>query len=147
MKAVVNTKIILPHGLVWDGVVLFENGRITGFGEKDSVAVPGGAELIDAHGGYTGPGFVDIHNHGGGGHWFYDDPVRAAEHFLLHGETTVLPTLYTNLSLEEYLSSFSKIRAAMANGAGRIIAGVNMEGPYLNPKYGSDAKTTDGRAP
>jgi len=34
--------------------------------------------IFDAGGLFTGPGFVDIHTHGSGGHWFYEEPEQAA---------------------------------------------------------------------
>ena len=45
------------------GTVLIENGRIAAVGE--SVAVPDGAQLIDAAGGWVLPGFIDAHAHVG----------------------------------------------------------------------------------
>jgi N-acetylglucosamine-6-phosphate deacetylase len=139
MKAFVNARIVLKNSLVPDGVVLAEDGRIKDFGPGDIVPVPRGADVIDVGGKYLAPGLVDIHTHGGGGHWFYENPTAAAGHFLRHGETTILPALYTNLTLEQYLSAFEKIGAAMKTGDGRAIRGIYMEGPYLNPSYGSDA--------
>lgn len=138
MKAIVNTKLVLIDRLVLDGVVLFDGERIVDFGDNRNVQIPKGTKIIDAGGDYTAPGFVDIHCHGGGGHWFHRDPEAAARHFLCHGETTVLPTLYINLTLDDYIRAFNTIAAAMKKGAGRIIYGVYMEGPYLNPKYGCD---------
>ena len=85
MTAIVNTKLVLTDALVWNGVILFDNGIITGFGPAETTPVPEGCEVIDAGGLYTGPGFVDIHNHGGGGYWFHEEPEKAAAHFLSHG--------------------------------------------------------------
>ena len=137
MKAIVNTTLILSEGMLRDGVLLTDGGRIAGFGRAGETAIPEGCEKIDAGGLYTGPGFVDIHTHGGGGCWFHEEPEKAAAHFLSRGETFILPALYFNLTFEEYLSGIKKIRRAIknANGAGRAIGGINMEGPYLNPKY------------
>jgi N-acetylglucosamine-6-phosphate deacetylase len=140
MKAIVNTKLVLTNALVWNGVILFDNGIITGFGPAETTPVPEDCEVIDADGFYTGPGFVDIHNHGGGGYWFYEEPEKAAAHFLSHGETFILPALYFNLTKEQYLDAIAVIKNAIngKKGAARAIGGVNMEGPYLNPAYGAD---------
>jgi N-acetylglucosamine-6-phosphate deacetylase len=139
MKAIINAKLVLKQSLVPDGVILLDGDRIVDFGNKDDVTIPPDTEIFDAGGDYAAPGFVDIHTHGGGGHWFHEEPVEAAAHFLKHGETTILPTLYTNLSLDQYLDAFNRIDEAMHTGAGTAIGGIYMEGPYLNPKYGSDA--------
>jgi len=45
------------------GTILIENGRISAVGE--SVAVPDGAEVVDAAGGWVLPGFIDAHAHVG----------------------------------------------------------------------------------
>jgi N-acetylglucosamine-6-phosphate deacetylase len=138
MKAIVNTKLILIDSIIWNGVVLFDEKGIIEYGNAEKITIPEGTEIIDAGGNYTGPGFVDIHAHGGGGYWFHEYPEKAAYHFLKNGETTVLPALYFNLSLDEYLEGIAKVREAMQVGAGRIIGGIYMEGPYMNPKYGAD---------
>jgi N-acetylglucosamine-6-phosphate deacetylase len=140
MKAIVNTKLILIDSLAWDGVVLFDNGRIVDAGSADRISIPENCERIDAGALYTGPGFVDIHTHGGGGHWFHEEPEEAAAHFLSHGETFILPALYFSLTAAEYLAAIGVLRGAIQGkkGAARAIGGVNMEGPYLNPAYGAD---------
>ena len=69
---------------------------------------------------------------------FDAEPLQAAEHFVRNGETTILATLYYNLSKEGFLDSIKKVQAAMAaGGAGDAIAGIYMEGPYMNPKFGA----------
>ena len=45
------------------GTVLIEDGRISAVG--DSVAVPDGAEVVDAAGAWVLPGFIDAHAHVG----------------------------------------------------------------------------------
>lgn len=138
MKAIVNTKLVLEDGIVWDGALTFEGDRIIRCGWAADVEIPADAQIIDARGLYTTPGFVDVHNHGGNGSWFYQEPERAAEFFLAHGETTILPTLYFNLDRETMMAGAERIRRASQNGVGRVIAGLYMEGPYMNTKYGSD---------
>ena len=102
MIAITNTKIVLPDEIIWDGIILTDGGRITDFGESKDIKVPDGTEVIDAGGRYTGPGFVDIHCHGGGGHWFYENPEGAAEYYLKNGTTTILATLYNNLDKRRF---------------------------------------------
>ena len=103
MQAIINTKLILEDSYVWDGAVTFENGRIVQCGKRAEVDIPADAELIDAQGLYTAPGLVDIHNHGTAREHFYAAPRACADFFLSHGETTVLPTFYCNLTLQQML--------------------------------------------
>lgn len=138
MVCIHNAKVVLENGILWDGVVLLEGDRIAAVGERRNTEIPAGCEMIDAGGAYVGPGFVDIHVHGGNGYMFDTEPLQAAEHFLKNGETTILATLYYNLSKEGFLDSIKKVQSAMAaGGAGDAIAGIYMEGPYMNPKFGA----------
>lgn len=139
MQAIINTNVILEDGILFDGVVLCENGRIVAVGKKEDLSIPENAEILDAQGLYTAPGLVDIHNHGSEKHLFVDEPAACAEHFLRHGATTVLPTLYCTLTKEEMLSGAEKIHQAATSGAGKIIAGLYMEGPYMSGE-GSNQK-------
>lgn len=132
MKAITNTKLIMEDGLIFDGVVLFENDVILAADWAENVTIPEGCEIIDAGGKYTAPGLVDIHCHGAGEYTFAQNPTYCAEHFLRHGQTTVLPTFYVNMSLEEMLEGAKRIQEASKHGAGKIMDGLYMEGPYMN---------------
>ena len=133
-----NAKVVLETGILFDGAILLDGDRIATVGERRELAAPEGCEMIDAGGAYVGPGFVDIHVHGGNGYMFDSEPLQAAEHFLKNGETTILATLYYNLSKEGFLEAIGKVKEAMAaGGAGDAIAGIYMEGPYMNPKFGA----------
>ncbi len=139
MTAIVNTKILLPDSIIWDGIVVFDGSGITAVGKKGEVEVPEGCELIDAHGLYTAPGLIDIHNHGSEDDLFVDEPLKCCAHFIKHGQTTVLPTFYCDLTTERMLAGAAKIRALSKSGIGRIMDGLYMEGPYMNG-HGSNQK-------
>lgn len=141
-----NAKLVLENGILWDGALLIEGGRIRAAGSAASLPAPSEAEVIDAHGLYVGPGFVDIHCHGGGGAMFDTDPETAIRHFLRHGETTVLATLYYDLSFEQMLASIAHVQDVMAHSpAGKAIGGLYMEGPYMNPQYGASPEKNKWR--
>lgn len=145
MKAIINANLVLEDGILFDGAILTDKGRIVSFGPMDETEIPTGAEVYDAQGKYVGPGFVDIHCHGGDGIMFDADPACAAAHFLAHGETTVLATLYYNLSYDEMLAAIRRIREAMRQGSAPAIGGIYMEGPYMNPKYGASPEKNKWR--
>ncbi len=132
MRAIVNTKLILEDGIVWDGAVTFDQGRIVAAGERDEVAIPADAGIIDAGGLYTAPGFVDIHVHGSEHYSFRrDPPLRVAEEFLCHGQTTLLPTFFSDLLPEQMIERVQACREAAGQGVGRVLDGIYMEGPYM----------------
>ena len=138
MKTViVNANLVLENGILYDGVMLIEDGRILEFGLAREVTVPEGAEVMDAQGAYVGPGFVDIHVHAGGGYSTCYEPVQAAEHFLRHGETSILATTDYDMTRERFLEAIENIKEGMKDAP--TIKGIYMEGPYTNTKYGSHA--------
>lgn len=62
MIAIKGGKIItITQGVIEDGVILVENGKITAIG-KD-VAIPASAKVIDAAGKTVMPGLIDAHSH------------------------------------------------------------------------------------
>lgn len=139
MNAIINTKLVMEDGIIWDGAITWEGDRIVEVGPADTVTIPADATVIDAGGLYTAPGLIDIHTHGSTEHLFCDEPMKAAEHFLQHGETTVLPAFYCNLTLQQMTEGAKKVRQAAKEGAGRILDGLYMEGPYMNGR-GSNQK-------
>ena len=97
---------------------------------------PTEAEGIDLQGMYLAPGFVDIHCHGSGAHWFFDEPAQAAAWHLQAGTTSLLCSLWRNAGAYSFERAFENIRSAM--GPDSCIRGIHMEGPYLDPELGSE---------
>ncbi len=146
MTAIINAVLVMRDHLIPNGVLLMEDGKITAFGESRKMEIPEGCEIIDAEGKYVGPGFVDIHTHSDGKIFFYDDP-SAVGHHLKHGSTTVLAALYFSMNTEEFVDAMGKIRTAMADPGCRNLAGIYMEGPYMNPKFGCDREHNPWNGP
>ncbi len=139
MKAIVNAQIVLKDSILYDGVILIEDDKVVNFGEKRDVAIPFDAQIINAEGDYAAPGLVDLHTHAGGSSFFFEEPQQASENILKHGVTSVFPALYYNMDQADFLKGIDTLKTASRTGAGRIIQGIYMEGPYLNPKYGCEA--------
>ena len=132
MKAIINTKLVMEDGIIWDGALTYEGDKIVQVGWAKDVTIPEDAEIIDAGGLYTAPGLVDIHNHGGGDWLFAENPTYCSEYFLKHGETTILPTFYHNLDLKAMLEGAEKVKEASKTGAGKVMDGLYMEGPFMD---------------
>ena len=146
MIAIKNARIVLENCILENGVILVFGERIAEVGTADSVNIPEDAEVLDAGGMIVGPGFVDIHVHGGDGAYFYTDPLKAAKHLLSHGETTQLATLGTKIPKDKYVGCVETVKDAIGKGIiGKAIGGFYLEGPYMNPKYGSDPDKTPWR--
>ncbi len=145
MKAIINAKIILENEVIDNGVLIFNDGKIVDFGSSSKISVPKGAEVFDAKGNFVGPGFVDIHCHGGGVSGFSIDPAGAAQFHLKNGTTTILAALYPTISPDGHVEALEKIYSVQADSTGKSIGGIYMEGPYLNEEYGSNMNNNKWR--
>ncbi len=137
MTTIINAELVMRDHLIPEAVLFIEDGKILGYGEMRTTEIPKDSEIIDAKGAYVGPGLVDIHSHAGTGVRFMDDPAKATQEHLDCGTTTILATTSTRGLLPEYLEALDRIRKAMATPEGATIAGVYMEGPYINENFGS----------
>ena len=131
MKVIINTNVILPDGILFDGIVAFEWDKIVAVAKQSEYEIPATAEIIDANGLYTAPGLIDIHNHGSEENFFVDNPEACTEHFLKHGQTTVLPTFYQTMSLEDMIDGANKLKEFSKSKIGKVIKGLYMEGPFM----------------
>ena len=100
-------------------------------------AVSGDYLPVDCTGLYISPGFVDIHQHGGGGSDYMDpDPenyFRAVQAHLAHGTTSIMPT---TLAAGREATAGAVKRYVQAAADPRIrdrLLGLHMEGPYISP--------------
>ena len=147
MFAIINAELVMRDHLIPEAVIFIEDGKISGFGEMRGTKIPEDCEIIDAEGAYVGPGLVDIHSHAGGDVRFTNDPIKACRAHLECGTTSILATPSTRGTVPIYLDGIAKIREAMGTPEGASIAGIYMEGPYINEKYGSTGPVNDPNQP
>ncbi len=126
-------KLLFPNAMIWDGDVCAEDGVITyaGVHRADD-------DLYETHdytGFYISPGFIDVHQHGGGGYDYMDGTeeafIGAAVLHAKHGTTTILPTTLTcpDEELFESFATFRRVRSRTYPGAD--LYGMHLEGPYF----------------
>ncbi len=108
-----------------DGVMVVQDGRITAVGRRGEVAVPQGAEVIDAAGKCVLPGLVDAHAHVGlWGEWYGQAEADGNE-----GSNPVTPEVRAIDALWLEHSSFADARAGGVTtlqttpGSGNAIGG------------------------
>ena len=137
MKCIVNGRILLPDGEVTGRTLNFDNGVITGIGDKPAP----GAEIIDAKGGYVSPGLIDVHIHGFMGWDASNGRIgelrQMSRQMAQWGTTAWLPTTMT-LPWKELSMCFSAIRMAMSlslqsDWGGAQVMGCHAEGPFISP--------------
>ena len=138
MLAIINAELVMRDHLIPEAVLFVEDGKIAGFGEMRTTPIPEDCDILDAEGCYVGPGLVDIHTHTGGDYRLWQHPISGAKFHLEHGTTSLLPASYPRMTKEEYIQMAANVREAMTQPGGENIAGMYMEGPYINPKYGSN---------
>ena len=114
-----------------DGAVLVHDGVIVYAGPA-AAAPKADYQQVE---GIIAPGFVDIHCHAAKQTFAHEDPDAVAQYHLRHGTTGMLLTLYRDLPHERMLSAVETIKTHMTPGSN--ILGVHLEGPYLNPRYGT----------
>ncbi len=137
------------HGgdLVTDGVeradLLISDGKIEGIIPTNAL-IDNEYEIIDADGCYITPGFVDIHQHGGGGADYMDgtadDFYLATSAHLAHGTTSVMPTLLS-ADTDGLMRAISGYKAALSDPRIKAnLIGIHVEGPYISPKQAGAQK-------
>lgn len=138
IDAVINAKVITPFRILDRSGILIKDGEIVDVLHDGDYSSTRGMNVFDAEGLYLSPGFIDIHNHGGGGHDYMEGTVEAileaVRVHMRHGTTSILPT--TSASPEHDLlrmiDSFIEAKKAYSNKP-RLL-GIHLEGPYLNPE-------------
>ena len=138
-------RIVLPDALVEDKALAFDaqTGKIVGVVD----AVPEGADVIDAKGGYIAPGLVDIHIHGYLGEDTCDakpDGIKKMAYGVAkNGVTAFLPTTMTvaKKEIEAALDAVRSLKEESRSWDGAEIIGVHAEGPFIKPsKKGAQAE-------
>ncbi|WP_406060693.1 N-acetylglucosamine-6-phosphate deacetylase [Streptomyces sp. NBC_01077] len=125
-KVLAGAHVVLPTGIVENGRVIVDGDRIVG-------STPEGAETLDLTGHWLVPGFVDMHNHGGGGASFtsgsVDEVLKGVHTHRLHGTTTVVASFVTGEM--DFLTQRAGLLSELAEQG--EIAGLHFEGPFISP--------------
>ncbi|MDG9726030.1 MULTISPECIES: N-acetylglucosamine-6-phosphate deacetylase [unclassified Streptomyces] len=125
-KVLAGARVVLPTGTVDDGRVIVDGTRIA------DTASPQ-AEVLDVSGHWVVPGFVDIHNHGGGGASFaggtHEDILKGVDTHRRHGTTTTVASAVTGDL--DFLARHAGVLAELAQQGD--VAGIHFEGPFISP--------------
>ncbi len=124
-QVLTGARVVLPTGTV-------ENGRLAVDGTRIAATAPAGAEVVDVTGHWLVPGFVDLHNHGGGGASFAgtaEDVLTAVHAHRLHGTTTLVASTVTE-EMDLLVRQAALLGELAEQGE---IAGIHFEGPFISP--------------
>ncbi|ATW52654.1 N-acetylglucosamine-6-phosphate deacetylase [Streptomyces peucetius subsp. caesius ATCC 27952] len=119
-------RVVLPTGTV-------EGGRLVVEGTKIVKDAPADAAVHDLSGHWVVPGFVDIHNHGGGGASFTsgtaEDVLRGVMTHRRHGTTTLVASTVTgDMDFLAHRAGFLSELVEQGD-----LAGIHFEGPFISP--------------
>ncbi|MFE4214773.1 N-acetylglucosamine-6-phosphate deacetylase [Streptomyces sp. NPDC056844] len=119
-------RVVLPTGTVENGRVIVEGTRIAGSTREDT-------RTVDLSGHWVVPGFVDMHNHGGGGASFAtgtaEDALTAVRAHRARGTTTVVASTVTG-DMDFLARQAGLLSELVEQGE---LAGVHFEGPFISP--------------
>ncbi|MGW6601621.1 N-acetylglucosamine-6-phosphate deacetylase [Streptomyces sp. NPDC055036] len=119
-------RVVLPTGTVEGGRVIIEGGRIAGAAHDDTAS-------LDLSGHWIVPGFVDMHNHGGGGASFtsgsVDDVLKGIRTHREHGTTTLVASTVTGEM--DFLAHRAGFLSELVEQG--ELAGIHFEGPFISP--------------
>ena len=129
-------RLVLPTGVVDNGRLTVENGRIVEAAAASESTLPeapaSGPPALDLSGCTVVPGFVDMHVHGGGGASYAsgiaEEALTAARTHLEHGTTTTVASTVTG-EIDEICRQASVLSELVEDG---VLAGVHFEGPFIS---------------
>jgi N-acetylglucosamine-6-phosphate deacetylase len=133
-KVLAGARTVLPTGIVDDGRVVVEGVRITAASGADARPATGpGTATVDLSGHWLVPGFVDLHNHGGGGASFtsgsVEDVLTGIRTHREHGTTTLVASTVTEET--DQLAQRAGLLSELAEQGD--LAGIHFEGPFISP--------------
>ncbi|MEU7058976.1 N-acetylglucosamine-6-phosphate deacetylase [Streptomyces sp. NPDC046197] len=125
-KVLTGARVVLPTGIVDGGRVIVQGTRIAD-------TAPADAQTVDVRGHWLVPGFVDLHNHGGGGASFTSGTVDEVLHGIhthrQHGTTTLVASTVTGEM--DFLGQRAGMLSELAEQGD--LAGIHFEGPFISP--------------
>lgn len=132
---IVQPDVILPASTVW-----IRNGIIEKIENNHTPLSPlpeEEYELIDGNGQWLIPGMIDVHIHGANGFDMMDGSEASIQEVsracAATGCTSFLATSVSS-TMDELLAMIRSVKRVVGLEVGAKIAGLHLEGPYLNPK-------------
>jgi N-acetylglucosamine-6-phosphate deacetylase len=134
---IIHAHLISPDVELQNAAILINNQQIAGvFAATDKL--PCCDEVFDAVGKMVVPGFFDIHFHGRSGYDFCDASQAGMETIgidkLKEGVTSILPTTLTVQEQQLRQALHTAAEYSRKNIPGAKIAGIHLEGPFINCK-------------
>jgi len=132
-----NVQVALQNRIVPAANVWISEGKIMKIDTEDLSIPEGQYERIDGSGHLLVPGMIDVHIHGANGFDMMDGTDKSIQEVssacASSGCTSFLATSVSS-TLEDLLEMIRSVKRVIGHEVGAKIAGIHLEGPYLNPK-------------
>lgn len=137
-KIIRHVKVHLPHQILPSATVWISNGKLKRI-EPSQVLdkIESDAELIDGNGMWLIPGMIDVHIHGANGYDMMDgteDSIQEVSRACAATGCTSFLATSVSSTIEDLLNMIRSVKSVIGREQGARIAGIHLEGPYLNPK-------------
>ena len=135
-KILINARIFTPLQEIENGMIEIQDGFITNIAQQKNNDLQPDGEIIDAHENIVTAGWLDAHTHGGNGFDYMEaneDQITEILQWLAStGVTSVLPTIASS-PLDQMAANIGRlVSVRKKNISGAKIAGIHLEGPFLN---------------
>lgn len=134
-------RLFSPTETIERPVLAIEDGTIVNVGSRDNTELPAGADHLDFPDLIIGPGYIDVHVHGGAGHdVMQDDPsgrIAFEKAMAKRGVTSYLPTTVT-ASMDRILGALDRLGNVISAEevehahVGARPLGIHLEGPFIS---------------
>jgi len=136
-KILINAEIITPYRVIRDHSVIVKDNKIEKIVRTNEIDWSITSQIIDVHGCYIMPGFIDMHVHGGGGADFMEGTIESVDEIAAfharHGTTAMVLT--TNCApMDKIYRVLDIFREAKQKKSGSNLLGVHLEGPFVSPE-------------
>ncbi|TKJ93278.1 N-acetylglucosamine-6-phosphate deacetylase [Paenibacillus sp. CFBP13512] len=130
-----NVELVLPNKILSNVHVGIEKGKIVRI-DADPISTYEEYQQIDCKGKRLIPGMIDVHIHGANGFDMMDGREESIQEVsrtcASTGCTSFLATSVSS-TIEDLLAMIHSVKRVVGHEVGAKIAGIHLEGPYLNP--------------
>ncbi|MEF7438089.1 N-acetylglucosamine-6-phosphate deacetylase [Paenibacillus lautus] len=137
-KIIQHVKVHLPHQILPSATVWISNGKLKRIEPTQEIeTIESDDERIDGNGMWLIPGMIDVHIHGANGYDMMDgteDSIQEVSRACAATGCTSFLATSVSSTIEDLLNMIRSVKAVIGREQGARIAGIHLEGPYLNPK-------------
>ncbi|MFD0697019.1 N-acetylglucosamine-6-phosphate deacetylase [Paenibacillus sp. GCM10027628] len=136
-KILQHLQVVLPDRIIPSATIWIKDGKIGRIEPGNPPIAKGEYEWIDGQGQLLIPGMIDVHIHGANGFDMMDGDETSIQEVsracALAGCTSFLVTSVSS-TIEDLLRMIRSVKHVIGREVGAKIAGIHLEGPYLNPR-------------